>query len=228
MVMKVRRMETDHLLHGVVTAIEPDPRRAASTRITTSAGTVCTIPADRVAELGLERGVPLDEQRVAALARAADEEAALRAGLAAIGRRSFARTDLARRLRRRGHPAPAIECALERLERLGLIDDLRYARNYVDTRAERGRGPARLRRDLLSLGVQGSMIDQAIGGRWPSGDPEPEVANALALRRSRQLGALPRATKRRRLLAYLARRGFTGQSAREAVTRALAGEYQAD
>jgi regulatory protein len=219
-------MVIDQLLHGVVTAIEPDPRRAASVRVTTSGGTVYTIPADRLGDLGLEHGVRLDGERIAGLSGAADEEAALRAGLAAIGRRAFARTDLGRRLRRRGHPRPAIQSALERLERLGLLDDLRFARDFVDTRAERGRGPARLRRDLQALGVRDAVVDEAIRVRWPSGDVEPGVPQALALRRSRQLGALPRPTKRRRLLAFLARRGFTGQSAREAVTRALATEYQ--
>jgi len=224
--MKVRRMVIDQLLHGVVTAIEPDPRRAASARVTTSTGMVYTIPADQVVSLGLEHGVRLDEARVAGLSEAADEEAALRAGLAAIGRRAFARTDLGRRLRRRGHPRPAIQSALERLEHLGLLDDLRFACDFVDTRAERGRGPARLRRDLQALGVQDAVVDEAIAARWPSGDVEPDVPQALALRRARQLGALPRPTKRRRLLAFLARRGFTGQNAREAVTRALATEYQ--
>lgn len=217
-------MVTDQLPPGVVTAIEPDPRRAASVRVSTSAGVVYTIPADRIDALGLAPGMALDEPRAASLAAAADEEAALRAGLSALGRRSFARADLLRRLRRRGHPEGAAEFALERLDAMGLLDDLRYARTYVETRAERGRGPLRLKRDLLALGVQGSVIEAALRTRWPSGDVEPDVPRALALRRSRQLGELPRLTKRRRLLAYLARRGYTGRSASEAVTQALAAD----
>ena len=220
----VWRMLTDQEPPGVVTAIEPDPRRAASVRVSTSAGVVYTIPADRVASLGLAPGVLLDEARASSVAAAADEEAALRAGLSALGRRGFARADLLRRLRRRGHPENAAESALARLDAMGLLDDLRYARTYVDTRAERGRGPLRLKRDLLALGVQGSVIEQALRSRWPSGDVEPEVPRTLALRRSRQLGELPRLTKRRRLLAYLARRGYTGRSANEAVSHALAAD----
>ena len=217
-------MVTDQLPPGVVTAIEPDPRRAASVRVSTSAGVVYTIPADRIDTLGLAPGTILDQARTASLAAAADEEAALRAGLSALGRRSVARADLLRRLRRRGHPEAAAEIALERLDGMGLLDDLRYARNYVETRAERGRGPLRLKRDLLALGVQGSIIEAALRTRWPSGDVEPDVPRALALRRSRQLGELPRLTKRRRLLAYLARRGYTGRSASEAVAQALAAD----
>ena len=224
----VRRMVTDQLPPGVVTAIEPDPRRAASVRVSTSAGMVYTIPADRVATLQLEPGAALDETRAASLAVAADEEAALRAGLNALGRRSFARADLLRRLRRRGHPEAAAESALARLDAMGLLDDLRYARAYVESRAERGRGPLRLKRDLLALGVSGSVIEQALRTRWPSGDVEPDVPRDLAVRRSRQLGQLPRLTKRRRLLAYLARRGYTGRSANEAVTQALAAERHDD
>ena len=220
----VWRMLTDQLPPGVVTAIGPDPRRAASVRVSTSAGVVSTIPADRVASLGVAPGVLLDEARAARLAAAADEEAALRAGLSALGRRGFARADLLRRLRRRGHPQGAAELALARLDDMGLLDDLRYARTYVETRAERGRGPARLKRDLLALGVPGSVIEEALRSRWPSGDVEPEVTRSLALRRARQLGELPRLTKRRRLLAYLARRGYTGRSANEAVAHALAAD----
>ena len=66
----VRRMVTDQLPPGVVTAIEPDPRRAASVRVSTSAGMVYTIPADRVATLQLEPGAALDETRAASLAPA--------------------------------------------------------------------------------------------------------------------------------------------------------------
>jgi regulatory protein len=221
-------MVTDQLPPGVVTAIEPDPRRAASVRVSTTAGVIYTIPADRVAGLELEPGAALDEARTATLAAAADEEAALRAGLSALGRRSFARADLLRRLRRRGHPEGAAESALTRLDAMGLLDDLRYARAFVETRAERGRGPLRLKRDLLALGVPGGVVEQALRSRWPSGDVEPEVPRSLALRRARQLGELPRLTKRRRLLAYLARRGYTGRSATEAVAQALAADRHDD
>lgn len=224
----VRRMVTDQLPSGTVTAVEPDPRRAAAVRISTSAGVVYTVPADCVASLGLKPGLALDEPRASGLAAAADEEAALRAGLTALGHRSFARADLLRRLRRRGHPAHAAERALARLDQMGLLDDLRYARSYVETRAERGRGPLRLKRDLLALGVQGSVVEQALRSRWPSGDIEPEVPRTLALRRARQLGELPRLTKRRRLLAYLARRGYTGRTAVEAVAHALAADRHLD
>lgn len=209
---------------GTVTTIVPDARRSASVRVTTSAGTVYTVPADRLPALGIVEGRTLDAALASRLADAADEEASLRAGLSSLRRRPFARHDLGRRLRRRGHPAPAVDRALGRLEAMGLLDDRQFAMDFVQTRATRGRGPARLKRDLLTLGVEGKLIDAALRQHWPSGEPGADVPHALASTRARQLGPLPLQTKRRRLLAFLARRGFTGPGARDAVRQVLAAE----
>lgn len=210
-----------------ISYVEPDARRAASVRVTCSSGTSTSIPADRAVALGLVPGRVLDERLSAELAAAADEEGALRAGLAALGRRSFARAELGRRLRRRGHPVPAVSQALDRLAGMGLVDDARFVQGFIASRAERGRGPARLRRDLLALGVAAPVIEAELVRVWPSGEADPSIPLSLASRRSRQLGKLAVPAKRRRLLAFLARRGFTGPAARSAVTTVLAVERRA-
>jgi regulatory protein len=114
-----------------------------------------------------------------------------------------------------------VEAALERADGLGLLDDAVFARNYVRTRAARGRGPSRLTRDLLSMGVQRSLIDQALAAEWPEGSDRSSMPLALAANRAAQLGSLPRQTKRRRVLAYLARRGFTGREVTEMVEKVV-------
>jgi regulatory protein len=157
----------------------------------------------------------------AALERAANEEAAYRTVLRALHRRAHARADLARRMVRRGHARDAVEAALARAEQHGFLDDAAFAAHYVQTRAERGRGPARLMRDLLALGVARPLVETALAERWPPGADREAMPHALAARRAAQLGDLPRPVKRRRLLAFLARRGFNGSEAFEAVRRAL-------
>ncbi len=44
---------------------------------------------------------------------------------------------------------------------------------------------------------------------------------ALATKRAAQLGELPRPVKRRRVLAYLARRGFAGREITDLVARVV-------
>jgi regulatory protein len=112
-----------------------------------------------------------------------------------------------------------VDAAVERAQALGLLDDAEFARNYVQTRAARGRGPARLSRDLLAMGVERALIDRALAAEWPEGSDSTGVPTALATKRATQLGHLPRPVKRRRVLAYLARRGFAGREITELVTR---------
>ena len=193
-----------------ITAIEQDPRRPGTVRLELDGTRFGVVPADLIAAEGLSPGQSIAPEVHERLSAAADAEAAFRTGLRVLELRPYARADLGRRLLRKGHPRAAVDVALERLLRLGLLDDETYARNYVQTRAARGRGPSRLIRDLLAMGVQRSLIDRALAAEWPEGSDRTSMPRALVSKRAAQLGTLPRQTKRRRLLAYLARRGFSG------------------
>ena len=204
-----------------ITALDSDPHRPDAVRIEIDGVRFGVVPKEVAAAEQLTVGDLLDEALQARLSAAADVEAAFRTALRALEVRSFARGDLSRRLQRKGHPRSAIEAAMDRAMGLGLLDDGAFAQNYVETRAARGRGPARLVRDLLSMGVERSLIDRAIASHWPEGSDRTAVPLALAHKRAAQLGSLPRPTKRRRLVAYLARRGFTGRDISEMVDRVI-------
>jgi len=208
---------------GAVTAIEPDPRRSACVRIHVAGRPCYTVPRESVAAAGITIGTAIDERAHETLGRAADAEATFRAALGALELRSYARADLGRRLVRRGHPRAAVEAALARAAEHGLLDDAKFAEDFIESRSVRGRGPLRLQRDLSAMGVARQTIDAAIAAHWPEGAENPDVPLALARKRAAQLGALPRTVKRRRLLAYLARRGFTGRTITTIVSRVLEG-----
>jgi regulatory protein len=204
-----------------ITAIEQDPRRPGTVRLELDGTRFGVVPADLIAAEGLSVGQTVAPDVHERLCAAADVEAAFRTGLRMLELRSCARLDLSRRLQRKGHPRAAVDVALERLLGLGLLNDEAYARNYVQTRAPRGRGPSRLVRDLMAMGVERSLIDRAVTAEWPEGSDRTSMPQALASKRAAQLGTLPRQTKRRRLLAYLARRGFSGRDVSALVERVL-------
>jgi regulatory protein len=194
-----------------ITAIEQDPRRPGAVRLELDGTRFGVVPAELIVTEGLSPGQTIAPDVHERLSAAADAEAAFRTGLRMLELRSYARADLGRRLQRKGHPRAAVDVALERLLTMGLLNDEAYARNYVQTRAARGRGPSRLVRDLLAMGVQRSVIDRAVAAEWPEGSDRTSMPQALVSKRAAQLGTMPRQTKRRRLLAYLARRGFSGR-----------------
>lgn len=202
--------------------LEPDPRHAGSVRLYIGRTLYCAVPQATVEAERLAAGRVLDAALHKRLGVAAEADAAHRVLIRALERSAAARRDLERKLIRRGHSREAAASALERAERAGLIDDAEFARHYVQTRAHRGRGPARLVRDLLARGVAREHADQAVAEQWPGG-PDGDVVAALAAKRAAQLGDLPRPVLRRRLLAFLARRGYGGHTAVEAVAQAIRG-----
>ncbi|HEY8259087.1 MAG TPA: regulatory protein RecX [Gemmatimonadales bacterium] len=201
----------------VITGLEADPRRSGTLRIEIGGERFGAVPAELAASFGLVRGLTVSAELRERLAAAADAEAAYRTVLRSLERRAFARFDLGRRLRRKGHPGPAVDSALERAAELGLLDDAAFALNYVQTRTARGRGPSRLASDLMAMGVERSLVDRAIATEWNDDTDRTTVPRKLAEARAARLSGLPLAVKRRRVLAYLARRGFTGRDVSQMV-----------
>jgi regulatory protein len=204
-----------------ITAVDSDPRRPDAVRVEIEGARFGAIPRELVSAEGLVVGRVVDPALQERLASAADAEAAYRTVLRALEIRSYARQDLARRMLRKGHPRQAVETAVERAAGFGLLDDAAFAQSYVQTRSARGRGPSRLVRDLLSMGVERALIDRAIAAEWSEGSDKTAMPLVLAKKRAAQLGGLPRQTKRRRVVAYLARRGFSGREIRDIVDKVV-------
>jgi len=126
--------------------------------------------------------------------------------------------DLERRLAKKQHPPAAVRAALERLTARGLLDDRRFAEQYAAVRATRGKGPARILTDLLAQGVERGVAEAAVGRALEEEGIDPQVeARAAAAKRARQLSGLPPLVRRRRLLAFLVRRGYSGPQVKELV-----------
>ena len=205
-----------------ITALVPEPQGAGAVRIEVDGERFGSVAPEVVRAERLQVGQALDAALLGRLTAEAEVEATYRTALRAVERRAFARADLGRRLRRKGHAPAAVEAALERLVERGLLDDAGFAANYVETRAARGRGPLRLARDLAAMGVERGLVDRALAAHAAETEPTGEVPRALAAKRAAQLGDLPRHVRRRRVLAYLARRGFSGREVSDMVGKLLA------
>jgi regulatory protein len=124
------------------------------------------------------------------------------------------REELSKSLRARDIPAAVADEVLDRMETVGLLDDGRFAQNWVDSRQQRRHlSGAALRRELNTKGVAPETIDAALSKVDP--DAEYRSAEALARKRLRGMATLPRDVQYRRVAAALMRRGFgTAVSAR--------------
>jgi regulatory protein len=206
-----------------ITSLDPDPAKPGQVRVLVNGQLYCTLPVDRVGSVGLEVGATLDPGLAEKAGRVADEEATYRTLLRALERRSFACDDLRRRMIAKGHPAEAVDPALARAQAAGLLDDVAYAAQFVRSRAERGRGPVRVRRDLRALGIAAEVIERALVTDWPEEHAPDLLAERMARLRAGQLRGVPRLARFRRVVAYLARRGFTGSQVMAMVRGVVGG-----
>jgi regulatory protein len=204
----------------LLTGLAPDPRRPDYRLVEVDRGRFASLPAAALIGLGLAVGSEISPQAFARLQELADLEGAHRAGLRALARRAHARHDLRRRLLQKQHPPAAVDGALARLAAQGLLDDARFARDYAGAKATRGggRGPARLIRDLLAQGVERGVAEEAVRTALADEGVDPDAAvRAVAEKRVKQLAGLPAPVQKRRLAAFLARRGFAGADIRHIV-----------
>lgn len=129
--------------------------------------------------------------------------------------------ELAAKLRQRELDDDVVDAALVRARAMGAVDDAAFAAAWVDDRGRhRGYGVARLRQELRRRQVPDDVAEAALAAM--EGRDELAVATDLARRRAQQLPAsLPPETVARRLVGFLARRGYPeGLAKRAAITAA--------
>jgi regulatory protein len=181
------------------------------------------VPAETVAALRLEVGASATPEALEALERAASRAETLEAALRLLNYRVRSRAELQRRLRRSGHAQPAIEAAVARCDELGYLDDEAFAMAYVRDRLKlRPRGRRVLVAELRAKGVSQTTAASAVDVVFAQAEvSEGELADRVARKRAPSLESLEPEVARRRLAAFLARRGFSSATIRDTVARAL-------
>jgi regulatory protein len=166
--------------------------------------------------------VPIEERARKGKAAKSCHERAL--GLLAVRMRS--RRELRDRLKRAGFASEEVDGVLERLERVGLIDDDRFADELAQHAAGVKRsGNRAIASALYAQGVPRETIDRVVAR---AGEDEEARAEALASSRVGRLRGLPPTTAYQRLTSLLIRRGYEPEVARRAAGLALEVESVAE
>lgn len=139
----------------------------------------------------------------------------------ALTRRGMSVAEMTDLLERREIDADEVAAEVERLERVGLLDDAALAETLVRTLQERkGLGRSAVSAELRRRKVDPVAIEQAL----ESIDTDDELTRAIevATKRANQLRSYDPETAKRRLGAYLQRRGYSGSVLSAAMSAALA------
>ncbi|MGQ0646732.1 MAG: regulatory protein RecX [Gemmatimonadaceae bacterium] len=194
---------------GRVTAIRS--MNANGSRFLLSLGGVeGVVSSELVGEFTLAVGRELSDSEAAQLTAAAHRLRVFDVAVTLLAGRARSARDLKLALRRRGATDVEAKATIERLTELRLLDDAVYARELARSRVVTGGMSKRgVQQELARRGVAPAVAREAIGDVMEDvGFDEREAALAVGRKRLKSLSGLDAATARRRLYAFLARRGY--------------------
>ena len=111
-----------------------------------------------------------------------------------------------------------IEQLVDDLQRQKLLNDREFARRFVEARLGRANGSRKLAQELRRKGIETEIIDEVLGEFAATLDSEERAVGLLGKQAWRYRG-LERDKAKRRMLGFLARRGYDTQMARSAVDK---------
>lgn len=159
---------------------------------------------DRFVAAWLAVGQSLDEEKISRLVAEDSQEKAYQQALLFLGYRARSEAEVRKNLEKHEIPSAAIEETLARLREERLLNDSKFAQDWVANRSEfRPRSKRALVIELRRKGLDDSAIQSATGAV-----DEEALAYAAAEKRVRRLEELEWNEFRKKLGEFLARRGF--------------------
>jgi regulatory protein len=142
----------------------------------------------------------------------------------ALTRKGLSSSEMTDLLRSRDLEPGDVASEVTRLEQVGLLNDRELAATLVlQLRERKGLGRSAITSELRRRKLDQSAIEEALANAYDSeGDDELTRARAIAIKRAPQLRSLDAETARRRLGAFLMRKGYSGSVVASAVASALA------
>ncbi len=164
-------------------------------------------------ELNLSPGLELGLEALDALREACGAYEVRMKAAAMLSRRAMSAGELKRKLAEKGASPEQAEAAAARMRELGIVDEVSYAEMIVRRCAAKGYGRRRAEQELLRRMVPRELWADALNGLSDAGD-------ALdALIAARWKDDVPAEEQRKKLGAWLQRRGYGWEEIRAALER---------
>jgi len=158
----------------------------------------------RMTAAWLEVGRELDDEEILKLQATDENEVAYQRALNFLSFRPRAIKEVERNLRKHNVSDGVILEIVERLARSNLVNDKSFAHEWVENRsAFRPRGRRALRMELRQKGIEDEVIEEIL-----SEIDEEDLAYQAAIKADRKYRQLEWDEYRKKMISFLARRGF--------------------
>jgi regulatory protein len=209
---------------NTITRITEHPRKPGRYAIDVDGKQFAVVTADALAATKATVGVVVDDRLAANLSEANELTAAYDRALNLLTFRARSARELRRRLVQKGVTADRADRVITKLREMGLIDDADFARQLTRSKMSAGASRRRVHQELFKRGVPREVADEAVEQVvTEDGLSDADSIERIARKKWRSLAAMDEVTRRRRLFAFLSRRGFDSDDVSR-VVRQLAGE----
>jgi regulatory protein len=206
----------------VVTAVEPAGRH--SMLVTINEEVQLLITREIWAERPLSQGGELDLEEYSRWLLPRQYPAALNKAVAMLAQRAHAGGEIRQKLERSHYLEDTIDMVLYKLEKERLLNDEAFAREYAASCARRQMGRSRIRMELARKGLPRELIDRALEELCE--EEADEAAVRLAQKLLRRHNGEDVRKEMQKVLAAMARRGYSYEDSREAIEAALRMEEE--
>lgn len=132
--------------------------------------------------------------------------------------------EIYQRLKKKKFTEEIINQTVTFLKQKGFINDSLFASAWIESRLKKPLGARRIRQELNAKGVSEEIIDKELK-EAKENYSEPEIITNLARMRIVKLKGASPADIKRRLYAYLLRRGFSPEAVMDVVSRLCKQTY---
>ena len=165
---------------------------------------------------GYRVGDEVSDEEWDSLCEKAQNNRAYEKALYLLEYRAHSRGELLQKIRRE-YPADAALQAVQRVEALGLINDLDFATRLAEElTTQKGYGKARVKADLTRRGIDRDIVDEVL---WDLPADQTESCKKWMNKKYKTLPTDPK--EQAKLLAGAVRRGFDYATARRALSECL-------
>ena len=215
-----------------ITRIESQKRRPGRKNVFVDGTFIAGASDEAILRLGLRSGDEVGPELVERLLNTESYITARAAALRLLSVRPRSVHEIRDRLQKKGFPASDIEDVIADLFKAALLDDRAFARAFIrDRTALKASGPALLRDKLLRLGVSREILEEALTDELGEVDLDLlalRAAEAYARKQPGGAGNRSDPGLRRRMGAYLARRGFGWETVTRVLRRVLSEDPGGD
>lgn len=206
----------------VITNIKKERSRY---RVTINDAEDVLVPVSLMRERPLQVGHPIDLADYDNWLMVRQYRFALDRAVGYLASRARSKREIEQKLLHAGFRPCTVEMVIYKLERENLLDDSDFARQWVESRTTHKLGRSRIAHELRRKGISQEEAEEALAII----DDDNQLNDAIALAKKAAERIKPGEDRRKasaRIAGMLARRGYSWDIAKQAISHALSGENE--